>query len=129
MKQETKTKGQHMKPFDLKAALRGEKVVTRDGREVTTVLQPDGLAEPYTVAAVINGELYSYKADGSYSPDDGSRPQDLFMAAKTVTRYSNVYLDATGEAYTGMLHKTAADAKTHATCKAHIAVATVTWEA
>jgi hypothetical protein len=121
-----------MRTFDLKAALRGEKVVTRDGREVTTVLLPDGLAEPYTVVAVINGELYSYTADGSYARDDGSKPHDLFMAAKTFQAYSNIYRDATGEAYIGPLYETAADAEKNAivfSCKDHIAVATVTWEA
>jgi hypothetical protein len=118
-----------MKPFDLKAALRGEKVVTRDGREVTTVLLPDGLAEPYTLVAVINGELYSYTADGSFEVVGGSWPHDLFMATKAFRAYSNIYRDATGEAYTGALHETAADAKAHVTGKDHIAIATVTWEA
>jgi hypothetical protein len=117
-----------MRTFDLKAALRGEKVVTRDGREVTTVLQPDGLAKPYTVVAVVNGALYSYTADGSYEFGDGSTQHDLFMATKSFEAYCNIYLDATGEAYTGQLHKTVADAETYATGKAH-AVATVTWEA
>jgi hypothetical protein len=118
-----------MKPFDLRAALRGEKVVTRDGREVTTVLQPDGLAEPYTVAAVINGELYSYTESGSYASDDGSRPHDLFMATKSFEAYCNIYRDATSEAYTGALYETAADAEKNATGKDRIAIATVTWEA
>jgi hypothetical protein len=119
-----------MKPFDLKAALRGEKAVTRDGREVTTVLQPDGLAEPYTVAAVINGALYSYTESGVYSVTEGSTKHDLFMAAKTVTRYSNIYRDATG-VFTGALHETAAAAEAIAidSNTDHIAVATVTWEA
>jgi hypothetical protein len=126
-----------MKPFDLKAALRGEKVVTRDGREVTTVLQPDGLAEPYTVAAVINGALYSYTESGVYEVGDryeiGDRSEqhDLFMASKTVTRYSNVYRDATGEACIGQLYETAADAEKNAVVmpsETRIAVATVTWE-
>jgi hypothetical protein len=126
-----------MKPFDLKAALRGEKVVTRDGREVTTVLQPDGLAEPYTVAAVLNGALYSYTESGVYEVGDryeiGDRftQHDLFMAAKTVTMFSNIYRDALGAAYTGALHATAADAEKNAVVmpsETHIAVATVTWE-
>ena len=112
----------------MKSALRGETGVTRDGREVTTVLLPDGLAEPYTVVAVINGALYSYTADGSYEVGDGSTQHDLFMATKSFRAYCNVYRDATGEAYTGQLHETVADAETYATGKAH-AVATVTWEA
>ena len=118
-----------MRTFDLSAALRGEKVVTRDGREVTTVLQPDGLAEPYTVAAVINGTLYSYTESGVYSVTEGSTKHDLFMAAKTFEAYSNIYRDSTGEAYIGPLYETAADAEANATGKFHIAIATVTWEA
>jgi hypothetical protein len=120
-----------MKPFDLKAALRGEKVVTRDGRDVTTVLLPDGLAEPYTVAAVINGTLYSYTESGVYSVTEGSTKHDLFMAAKTVTMFCNIYRDALGEAYTGALYATAADAEKNAVVmpsETRIAVATVTWE-
>jgi hypothetical protein len=57
---------------------------------------------------------------------------DLFMATKTVTMFSNIYRDATGKAYTGQLHETAADAEKNAilfSCKDRIAVATVTWEA
>jgi hypothetical protein len=126
-----------MRTFDLKAALRGEKVVTRDGREVTTVLQPDGLAKPYTVAAVINGALYSYTESGVYEVGDPyevgdcSTRHDLFMATKTVTKYSNLYSDALGAAYTGALWPTAADAEKNAIVlpkKDRIAVATVTWE-
>jgi hypothetical protein len=51
------------------------------------------------------------------------------MASKTVTMFCNIYRDATGEAYTGQLYETAVDAETHATGKARIAIATVTWEA
>ena len=118
----------------MKAALRGETVVTRDGREVTTVLQPDGLAEPYTVVAVINGELYSYTESGvfevgdPFEVGDRSTQHDLFMAAKTFEAYCNIYRDATGEVYTGQLHETVADAEKNATGFPRVAVATVTWE-
>ena len=117
-----------MRKFDLNAALRGEKVVTRDGREVRTVLQPDGVTEEQSVVVVLNGIVQQYCPNGSFYTDGRSHDMDLFMATKSFKAYCNVYRDATGEAYTGQLHKTVADAEKNATGKAH-AVATVTWEA
>jgi hypothetical protein len=118
-----------MRTFDLRAALRGEKVVTRDGREVTTVLQPNGVTDLYTVAAVVDGEIETYTSDGHFHGSKSESGCDLFMASKTVTVFCNIYRDATGEAYTGQLYETAADAEMNATGKTRIAVATVTWEA
>jgi hypothetical protein len=120
-----------MRTFDLSAALRGEKVVTRDGREVTTVLQPDGVTEEQSVVVVLNGIVQQYCPNGSFYTDGRSHDMDLFMASKTVTMFSNIYRYPTGEVYGGLLHETAADAEKNAIvflCKDHIALATVTWE-
>jgi hypothetical protein len=117
-----------MKPFDLKAALRGEKVVTRDGREVSNVTHFP-VADTESVIAVIEGHIYTFTSAGLYYEEDDQSIHDLFMATKTVTMFCNIYRDATFEAYTGALHETAEDAKAHVTGKDHIAVATVTWEA
>ena len=74
-----------MKPFDLKAALAGAKVVTRDGRDVTQLTYLKGLdAGEYCICGVVElgGKLQidTWINDGcAYSskrPDDS----DLFMA-------------------------------------------------
>lgn len=80
-----------MKPFDLEAALRGDPVVTRDGRPVTQVTEFEGLGE-FCVAAVMNGSLAIFKRDGHYC-FRGDSLYDLFMAPKKVTLWVNVYRD------------------------------------
>jgi len=70
-----------MKPFDLKAALKGAKVVTRDGRPVKIAgYNPDAHDCNYIWGWVENVSC-SWLADGCYHGkfDMGSR-HDLFMA-------------------------------------------------
>ena len=70
-----------MKPFNLEAALRGEKVVTRDGREVTQLVKFKGVIPPQTLMGVVEGVdvPHSWFSDGVkfalIQPDN----LDLFM--------------------------------------------------
>ena len=66
-----------MKPFDLKAALSGAPVVTRDGREVTQLVRFDG-ATTYSLAGLLDGRIYTFTGVGKYSIGS-ENDQDLFM--------------------------------------------------
>lgn len=87
-----------MKPFDLKQALAGAKVVTRDGREVTQMVVFD-LAEPtYIVHAVVAGIVKSYTKDGEFDHTSKDHDNDLFMydESKILEGWVNVYSDGFG---------------------------------
>ena len=71
-----------MKPFNLEAALRGEKVVTRDGREVTQLTHFE-IKSAYRLYGVVSGRLYIWFGDGSFATDLKESDYDLFMATKT----------------------------------------------
>lgn len=94
-----------MKPFNLKAALAGEKVITRDGREVAQLAEFD-CTGVFVIAAVISGVLHEFDAYGrSLGESSMPSPKDLFMASKKLSGFINIYDD-----YIGMRHKTRKDA-------------------
>lgn len=70
-----------MKPFDLEAALRGDKVVTRDGRDVTDIYFFKTSNSPRNLMVVIQGHIFCYFPSGRYeiTREDNSE-FDLFMA-------------------------------------------------
>ena len=78
-----------MRPFDLERALAGDKVVTRDGREVTQLTKFNSVGE--CLAAVVDGELITWGEDGRYWANGKDSGLDLFMAPKTVKRWVNFY--------------------------------------
>lgn len=79
-----------MKPFNLEAALKGEKVVTRNGQEVGEIHYFKNVAGQ-SMLAVINSRLYHFAPDGRYFLDDINSSLDLFMAPKKRTVYVNVH--------------------------------------
>ena len=83
-----------MKPFDLERALAGDKVVTRDGREVTQLTKFNSDAD--CLAAVVDGELITWGEDGLYWVKGRDSGFDLFMAPKTVKRWVNFYSPEAG---------------------------------
>lgn len=80
-----------MKPFDLQRALAGDKVVTRDGREVTQLHFFDLPNSDYPVFGVMNNEIRSWPKNGQIRSDGVLSNGDLFMALKTVKRWVNFY--------------------------------------
>ena len=68
-----------MKPFDLKAAVNGEKVVTRNGTPVAEFRFFDSVYETYPVVASVDGEIKTYTKSGEFS-EFNEHPLDLFMA-------------------------------------------------
>jgi hypothetical protein len=79
-----------LKPFNLEAALKGEKVVTRDGREVTDIREFPTATEGYRVAAVLNGDIETFTESGKYD-NFGQTSADLFMAPKERVVWANIY--------------------------------------
>ena len=65
-----------MKPFNLEAALRGEKVVTRDGREVTQLVKFD-VKSRWPCCGVLDGCILVWNEAGRVS--DTESEMDLFM--------------------------------------------------
>ena len=75
-----------MKPFDLKKAIAGKKVVTRDGHEVTEFYYLPTVTSRFSICAVINGEAYLFTVLGKLVIE-GQSDLDLFMAPETMTLY------------------------------------------
>lgn len=70
-------------PFDLKRALAGDKVVTREGQEVQQLFYFDKANEQqHRLIAVVGDEWFAYPDNGSASRF-AETPVDLFMIPKT----------------------------------------------
>jgi hypothetical protein len=81
-----------VKPFDLEAAKRGEKLVTRDGREVTEFKYFETEATDSPCCAIIGGAAMWLHTDGTATGEaERTKPYDLFMAPKKRTVYTNLY--------------------------------------
>jgi hypothetical protein len=70
-----------MKPFDLEAALRGEPVITRDGRPVKIAGYNADAKEHSQILSWADGGTISSWVDGKYH-SSGESGNDLFMAPK-----------------------------------------------
>lgn len=77
-------------PFDLKKALAGAKVQTRNGEPVTGLVRMEGVMAPgRELAGVLMGSIETWQRDGSYAADESIH--DLFMAPSRTVRWLNVY--------------------------------------
>lgn len=81
-------------PFDLERALKGEKVITRNGLEVTEVHYfKTAKSCIFSIGAVIMGDLHKFGDKGNFMMD-GEHHLDLFMAhrpSEYVTKWVNLY--------------------------------------
>ena len=73
--------------FNLEKALAGEKVITRDGQEVTQLVKFDVEDDCYQVYGVLNGALERWVCTGDYDDCLGEHHLDLFMAPKMLSGY------------------------------------------
>lgn len=85
-----------LRPFDLVAALQGEKVVLRSGHTARVVhYNPDAARSDEAVVGYSDGEeLLTWDEDGEFATGDSPRPEDIVgMAPRTETRegWINVY--------------------------------------
>lgn len=80
-----------MKSFNLEEALAGEKVITRDGREVTQLTHFDVMTDR-SLCGVINKELCTWLIDGlRYVAGVDTPNYQLFMAPKKLSGFVNIY--------------------------------------
>ena len=84
-----------LKPFNLEKALAGEKVVTREGKEVTQITKFDDLNSGLLFLAGVWEDKYliTYGINGRLHADQSDSHHDLFMAPKMKTVYINYYSD------------------------------------
>lgn len=119
-----------LKPFDLEAALRGEPVVTRDGRPVTQVTKFD-VTSIFRIVGVVNSKVEYWTENGYYHPDYSGNSSDLFMVTKTVKKegWVNLYKSDDEEiaVFTGHGHNTKEAAEEEASPKC-IATVKIEWE-
>jgi len=88
--------------FDLEKALAGDKVVTRDGREVTQLVNFVVMTDR-SLCGVLDKELCTWLIDGSrYVSGVPVENYRLFMAPKKLSGFVNVYDDGRH----GTVHKT-----------------------
>jgi hypothetical protein len=80
----------NMKDFNLKEALAGKPVITRDGKKVKQLTQFD--SETSNLFGVVDNSLISWYNDGVYSSNYKSN-FDLFMETENVSIWVNVYYD------------------------------------
>lgn len=78
-----------MKPFNLKEALEGKPVITRDGREVTQ-LHEFKTSEKYSLFGVIDNRVYAFANSGIFDYDASHSDYDLFMAPIKTKYYVHV---------------------------------------
>ena len=83
-----------LKPFDLEKALKGEKVVTMDGREVTDITYFNSILSVYKVAGILEGGFEQFSIEGRYNVDTPNLDSDLFMAPKERVVWANLYGEA-----------------------------------
>ena len=86
-----------MNKFNLEKALAGEKVITRDGREVTQIVSFDASDSEFVVYGVIDGEaIDSWTQDGGYHDTNSEEcGADLFMEPVMLSGFINQYSDHT----------------------------------
>lgn len=85
-----------MKPFDLRAALAGGKVVTRNGCDVLSVKCFPEVTDGFTVCASIRVwpdkiKLAFFLPDGKFINDARQSGYDLFMKAEERKGWINIY--------------------------------------
>jgi len=81
-----------MRKFNLKEALEGKPVVTRNGELVTEIIQFANISSPYCIAGVCNGAIYTWSIDGQIDViSDLEQKKDLFMAEEKKTIWINVW--------------------------------------
>lgn len=81
-----------LKPFNLEKALAGEKVVTRDGRNIVEIVKLNKVMGACNIVGVTEGGIwYSYTSDGCYWTQWGVSDNDLFMTTTKKQGWMNIY--------------------------------------
>ena len=85
-------KREKMNKFDLKAALAGERVITRDGREVSQLTHFNVITDR-SLCGVLDNEMCTWLIDGVRRVGGSDRENyQLFMAPEKLSGFINYYL-------------------------------------
>jgi hypothetical protein len=87
-----------MKPFNLEAAQRGDKLVTRAGEEAEFIAYVPKAGEHYQVLALVGLMPKTYDTNGCFLRGSEST-YDLFMAPKKRTIWLNIYPSSNAYCY------------------------------
>ena len=85
--------------FDLEKALAGEKVITRDGQEVTQLVKFDVKDVDYPLLGVLSDNINSWQCSGRYNIDESEHALDLFMAPKKLSGFMSISRNCNGKQY------------------------------
>ena len=81
-----------MKPFNLEAAIRGEKVITREGNEVTQLTKFENVRQDVEpLRGVVESIVCTWSIDGRFYKDGEDHRRDLFMGPQTREGWINIY--------------------------------------
>ena len=93
-------KREKMNKFDLKAALAGERVITRDGREVSQLTHFNVITDR-SLCGVLDNEMCTWLIDGVRRVGGSDRENyQLFMAPKKLSGFVNVFIREEGNIIT-----------------------------
>lgn len=84
-----------MKPFDLAKAKAGEKLITRDGREVSEFHHFVTDTSPLSCCCIVAGACYWTHKSGRINIDGQESEADLFMAPTKRTVYVQIFNKST----------------------------------
>lgn len=76
-----------MKPFNLKEALAGKPVVTRNGRPVTQLTHMHVVTDSYSLVGVMRYKIETWTTDGKFLRTPREHVLDLFMASTKKSGY------------------------------------------
>lgn len=85
-----------MLKFDLQKALKGAKVITRNGWDVVITGYQKSNIPSNRVVGSVNGMVIGWHEDGVYQHDKRESIYDLFMFPEEEAMFVNVYSDGIG---------------------------------
>lgn len=115
-----------MKPFNYEAAMRGEKVVTRDGRQVRIIAKRNDEKYPIVALIGLKEEVQTFKMDGGCL--DKETEQDLFMAPTVKEGWIVLYKCPPYHMGCTHVFETEQEAKEVIKYMSHVAITKITWE-
>jgi hypothetical protein len=108
-----------MKPFNLKNAIAGKLLQTRDGKEVTDFKFFPSRNFKFNCAAIIDGEVFWFNEKGRHNTSCNSN-FDLFMREEKLVLYANLF--ECGEEYyvtSEDVYETKKEAESEGQCLEH----------
>lgn len=82
-----------MKPFDLEAAMRGEPLITRDGKTAKFIVCVPEAPITGNLVALLAGEIFVFTESGRYYVDGTDSLYDLFMQVPEYGYFTQGFID------------------------------------